>query len=74
MTAAELQYKIEIGVTVEFVHEGQKRFIQGEKEGRELRVRFGKDGEAGQKYDSFRHFMAEAMVGNHWLREFIEGI
>jgi len=74
MTVAELQYKIEVGLAVEFVHQGQKYFIRGDKEKGRACVVYGKDYEAGQKYATFTQFMDEAMVGNQYLREYIRSV
>ncbi|MBR5965627.1 MAG: hypothetical protein IK015_05885 [Treponema sp.] len=74
MTLAELQYKIEVGLTVEFEHGGQKYFIRGERERSRSFIYFGKEHESGAKYDTFTQFMDEAMIGNQYLREYIRSV
>ncbi|MBO7122974.1 MAG: hypothetical protein J6V90_06830 [Treponema sp.] len=74
MTLSELQYKIEVGLTVEFVHQGQKYIILGGREKGRSYIQFGKDCEAGQKYATFIQFMDEAMVGNQYLREYVKSL
>lgn len=74
MTVSELQYKIEVGLTVEFTHQGQKYLILGEKENGRHWIKFARDCEAGQKYDTFIQFMDEAMIGNQYLREYIKSV
>ncbi len=74
MTSAELQYKLEVGILVEFFHQGQKYFIQSGKENGSPYIQFGKDREAGQKYKTFVQFMDEATIGNQYLREYIKSV
>ncbi len=74
MTVQELQYKMEVGLTVEFEHQGQKYVIRSERDKGRARISFGKDCEAGQKYDTFTQFMDEAAVGNQYLREYIKSL
>lgn len=74
MTLQELQYKMEVGLLVEFFHQGQKYLMRSEKENGRSWISFGRDCEAGQKYDTFTQFMDEAMVGNQYLREYIRSL
>ena len=74
MTLQELQYKMEVGLLVEFFHQGQKYFIRSEMEKGRPRFFFGKEYESGAKYDTFTQFMDEAMIGNQYLREYIKSV
>lgn len=74
MTLEELQFKLEVGIAVEFEHSGQKYFIRGEKERGRSSIYFGREHECGLKYDTFTQFMDEAMIGSQYLREYIRSV
>ena len=71
MTLEKLREMVETKREVEFVHQKQKYLITYEKENGADVIQLGREFEKPLRFKTFTEFMATAMVGNHFLREFI---
>lgn len=73
MTTDELKSYIEEKREFEFFYDGKKFLITYGNDGRQF-IQLGQEFSVGQKFYSFREFLADAKVGNHYLREYIQSL
>lgn len=73
MTTDELQSYIEQKREFDFSYDGKKFVITYGNDGRQF-IQLGQEFSMGQKFYSFREFLANAKVGNHFLREYIRSL
>ena len=73
MTTDELQSYIEQKREFDFYYDGKKFLITYGNDGRQFN-QLGQEFSAGQKFYSFREFLANAKVGNHFVREYIRSL
>ncbi len=75
MTVEELQSYIEQKREFEFLYGGKKFLITyGKDSERRPYINLGQEFSQGRKFYSFREFLAEAKIGNHFMREYIHSI
>ena len=74
MTTEGFQNYIETKREFEFIFEGKKFLITYGKDNGGQYIQLGQEFSAGKKFYSYRELMADAKVGNHFLREFIKSL